>query len=559
MKKILNLIFCLIFSAAASFWATKSLLYSQNSLYNNPHWYTHKQFLVSATHDSLQSLFSRSLFASTAFSKKFFHELIFSKSAYLPQEISFEFKLGQRGYLDIIYNYDEETYQAVRLSRNESFSSAVYKSKPTGEFLSRSPFFYFIEDDKVHSAKLAESNGNVVVYVDNKEIYRTSTQFSRNKIGFFTSLWDLEIKNVKVLDKDSKLHHLAFNYELNFYQFYFKNLVILLGLITSSILIYSFFKKIDRSMASLKFSVLIFASFLLWFIFDFYHYSKIPREFDVRDFSFRNPDHYQFTDFEAIRFNFFKNWYKLFGGKVADIHSYKANGPSQIFSGGIRYCQNSSCDFFSMDSLAPAKKPGTTRIFLVGSSFSANGYGVTNYSDSFFDHLSEVISSKIKKKNFEFYNFSEPGSKVHTIEERLKQNVLNFDADIVIFLYLMDRQDPKAIARMNNFLKSMNKKTIVINPSNDGEDSYSYYPLIDLRRRQFLPLSESKRIFEGEARIIDDLRFSGDIYFMNANDVVRSPDFYNSGNIWWDSVHMTAHGQRLLAKEVGLFIADKIK
>jgi hypothetical protein len=259
-----------------------------------------------------------------------------------------------------------------------------------------------------------------------------------------------------------------------------------------------------------------------------------------------------------MRFSLFKKWHQLLGGKEADLSELQSNGLFRPIPLGIRFCQNSHCDFFNLEESIPVKPTGVKRVFLVGSSFSAN-YGVTNFDDCFFDQMSKTISSKFKNKKFEFYNFSEPGSKVHSVAERLKQNIINFDADIIIFLFLMDHQDPQAIAHMAEFIKSRNKQIFVVNPSNDAEDAYSYFPLINLNMRKHLPLSERNRLFVREASIIDDMRFRGDIFFMNSNDVVRRPDFYNKGNIWWDSIHMTPFGQGLLAREVGQFIALNIK
>jgi hypothetical protein len=560
MRKLLNIILVLVVISLCSLFATKSLLYSQNSFFNSPHWYTHKQFFVSANHDSIQSLFSRSLLTRNTFSgtKNFGHQLIFSKARFLPKEISFKFKLGPKGYLDVIYNYDGDTFDAARLSRTEYLTSASYKAKKSGEFIKREPFFFFIEDNAYHVVKLVEVEGAIKIFVDEKEIFKTSNQFSENQIGFFTSLQDLDVSEVNIVDKNSNIHQLNFDNELDFKKFYFKNFIILFALIASAVTAYSLLFKSEWSTSALKFSSAIFASFLLWFIFDFFYYSKLPKEFDVLSFSFKEPAHSQFTDFEEMRFSLFKKWHQLLGGKEADLSELQSNGLFRPIPLGIRFCQNSHCDFFNLEESIPVKPTGVKRVFLVGSSFSAN-YGVTNFDDCFFDQMSKTISSKFKNKKFEFYNFSEPGSKVHSVAERLKQNIINFDADIIIFLFLMDHQDPQAIAHMAEFIKSRNKQIFVVNPSNDAEDAYSYFPLINLNMRKHLPLSERNRLFEGEASIIDDMRFRGDIFFMNSNDVVRRPDFYNKGNIWWDSIHMTPFGQGLLAREVGQFIALNIK
>ena len=560
MRKFLTIIFSVIILGLCSFVATKSLMYSQNNFFNSPYWYTHKQFFVSANHDSIQSLFSRSLLARNVFSgtKNFGHQLIFSKDHFSPKELTFQFKLGAKGYLDIIYNYDGDTFDAIRLSRTEYLTSSSYKAKNSGEFLKREPFFFFIEDNKYHVAKLIEIDGTIKVFVDEKEVHRTSNRFNENQIGFFTSLQDLDISLVRVVDKNSNTHQLDFKNELNFKQFYLKNFILLLTLVIITVFVYSMISKSHWTNSTLKFSSSLLASFLLWFSFDFYYFSKLPKEFDMQHFSFKEPAQNQFTDFEEMRFFFFKKWHQLLGGKEADLTGLQSNGLFRPIPNGIRYCQNSHCDFFSQEESIPAKNPGTKRVFLVGSSFSAN-YGITNLNDCFFDQMSKTISSKFKNKKFEFYNFSVPGSKVHSVADRLKQNIVTYDADIVILLFLMDHQDPQAIADMTEFIKSRNKLIFVVNPSNDAEDAYSYFPLINFNMRKFMPLTERNRLFEGEASVIDDMRFRGDIFFMNANDVVRKPDFYNRGNIWWDSIHMTPYGQGQLARETGQFIAEKIK
>lgn len=560
MRKILTIIFSLIILILCSYSATKALLYSQNNFFNSPYWYTYKQYFVSANHDSIQSLFSRSLLSrnSLSGSKNFGHQLIFSKDRYLPTEISFEFKLGPKGYLDIIYNYDGEIFDAIRLSRTEYLSSASYKAKNSGQFIKRDPFYFFIEDNQFHKAILKSVESGIKILVDDKEIFATSNQFSKNQIGFFTSLQDLEISNVAVTEKNAQALQLNFKNELNFKEFFYKNFILLLIIVSSTSFLFSLITKSNWTYSFLKLSSAMLTTFFLWFTFDYYYYSKLPKEFDMQHFSFKEPANTPFTDFEEWRFSFFKHWHHLLGGREPDLTELQSNGLFRPIPRGIRFCQNTKCDFFNQEESIPTKVSGVKRIFLVGSSFSAN-YGVTKIEDCFFDQMSKTISEKFKNKKIEFYNFSVPGSKVHSVAERLKQNIIDYDADVVIFLFLMDHQDPKAIADMTAFIKSRNKTTIVVNPSNDAEDAYSYFPLINFNMRKFMPITERNRLFEGEASIIDDLRFSGEIAFMNSNDIVRKSDFYNLGNIWWDSIHMTPFGQGELAREVGLFIADKIK
>jgi hypothetical protein len=137
----------------------------------------------------------------------------------------------------------------------------------------------------------------------------------------------------------------------------------LFALIASAVTAYSLLFKSEWSTSALKFSSAIFASFLLWFIFDFFYYSKLPKEFDVLSFSFKEPAHSQFTDFEEMRFSLFKKWHQLLGGKEADLSELQSNGLFRPIPLGIRFCQNSHCDFFNLEESIPVKPTGVKRVF----------------------------------------------------------------------------------------------------------------------------------------------------------------------------------------------------
>ncbi len=547
LKKIILSVALLL---TGTFFINESLIYSQNNFFLNRYWYPYKIGFFNSYVGAIESFTSRTLLASNRFLTNYNlgSQYIFSQETTNPKEIRYDFRLKKGGYIDLIFNFDESTYEAIRVSRFINYPSSYYKGKISGEFINRTELELDKIDGSTHRATLKNVQGKVVFYLDDKEIYKTNSSFGKSKIGFFSSLSFLEIFNVALTNEFGKVTNMSFSNEQDHKFFFLKNLTIVTaGVLAVYILVFLFYRKNFFSYF-LRASAFVFFTAIFWFCYDFFYYSKIPQRWDFDSASFVSPIGHQF-DFERYRSYFFNQWYSRLGGIELNNYNIEARGLHYHYTHYRRMCSvKQKCIFVDYEGMSSVKPPNTKRLIYIGGSFSDNS-GVTSIDQAFFDKFSlEIIKNyKHKNINLELYNFSFSGGYLSQLIPKVVKIVDKLGVDYVV-VGLFANDDEGGLVQLLDALNPKGIITTYIYPTANPEKSYVFLN----------PKTQQVMITPMDNFLI---RLSTDkaLRIYRADLLSTYPEFYGKGNLWWDQTHMTAFGQEQFALKNAEFMNTVIK
>ena len=173
-------------------------------------------------------------------------------------------------------------------------------------------------------------------------------------------------------------------------------------------------------------------------------------------------------------------------------------------------------------------------LYLGGS--QAKGIGATSIEYS----LPYLIRNQLCE-NCDLIDLSLSGDNILNIQNTLKQNNLIPFPKLVILnnvynnLSLLNNgQFEKTVKEVVHFLIEKGSKVLLIN-----EPSYDPHKVNDYE--------DLKKWFKVEI-------LSGEVFYLEAHDIMRDYTLNNRGSLWWDQIHLTDFGQELLAKHISLSV-----
>lgn len=528
---------------AGSYLLNESLIYSQNNFFVNEHWYSHKQNFLHSYAGGIESIVSRSLLARNRLvaNKNLGHQLIFSNNPELLKEISFEFKIKENGYLDLIYNFDGVSFDGFRLSNSPLYPNIFYKSKLTGEFISSTQYSKVNFNDNVHTATLKSISNKVTLLVDGRNVLTSNNSFTLNHFGFYTSLQNIEIFNVLAITQTNKIINMGFSSSQQKGILLLKNIALVSILIfVASGLFFLIHKKNFLNFA-LQCSLFIFLVSAFWLAFDYNYYSDIHQVWDYQSFSYKTLGS-PIIDLEQLRYRFFKKWNKLVGGIEINKKRLNERGIHYNHILDVRTCSSSN-HCLNIKQVPPARSEKVKRLLYIGASFSANA-GITSFEHSFFDNFSKNIIHNLKKKNIEIetFNLSYPGIRFENKIKELKNKINDYDPNYVIFCFYVEQFEQNIFKDFVHYLSTKNITPIYIFPIINPE-------LIKIPPGKTLT---SRLLLGPELISLNELflDMKDKVYFLNSNQIALDLNFASKGILWWDMGHMTPFGQELLSNEL---------
>jgi hypothetical protein len=480
----------------------------------------------------LESLFGRYVISNNVLSSREFigKQRLFSREKVVPKSIAFEASFGFKGYIDLLFNYDKNTYQALRLSRDPKFPSMVYTSNIEGQFLKayKVPLNYNdLDDKKKYAIELVASQENeLTLKLDGKKILSVPESFNYNFIGLEINIFP-RIYSPQITLKDGGVINADFNSPFNFLKFFTRNFFLLSALVLAFALLS--YKNLYR--AYVRWLVLVIGLGVTWYLFDYLEYSKRNFRWSFPDRAMILPEgSTSIIDYELYRYNFFRQWYEFIGGStyssLPETNDLFLDYPPWTSLG---FCRNENCEK-KMPELE-FKTESTIRFMVLGGSLS-EGLGVNQRDDNFHALIHKELVRRYEKKL--------------TIESTFS----SFD----IFVNIGPQ-----IAKSRDRVKMFKPDYIIFNVTTEFLKRPDVQSLLEEFTKQGIHLSILEHINENpNPKELDefwamDPRNLGDkgnpnvnVHFHYMNAYLHSEENRLTGNLWWDYSHLSTYGHYLL-------------
>jgi len=524
---------------------TESLFYSQNNIIFNSHWETYKKNFYASGANAIYSLLSRTLVANNKLitNKNLGHQINFTKELFKPKQILYKVRLTPNSYIDVLFNANESETDGLRFSTVPGISPFFYKANLKGEFLKKHQLnTASLNMNQAVELELREQEEKILAYADGELLGSLERGFSKAKIGFYTSLDGVIIEKVSFIDSIGKTIVLSFARDYEWWDFFVSNFLIVMIFV---ILINGPYLKFNYQ-RSLKMVAFLFGSGLIWFSFDYFYYSKIPKVWNFKQHVFVNELTSKW-DTERLRYLFFSEWYSALDGEVATEEVLKVRSAYTSIP-GIRLCQKTGCRFFDSEVINNKNRPSDYRIAHVGGSFSDYA-GITVLEDSFFDHFSQRILNK--KPSAEIANLVFSGAIFNLKKEEIEKSIEQYRPDLIVFSLFLDFPDYEP------FLSSLEKWKAA------GIPVVYYFPLseraneiTDSNGNAFTP-----EFIKGRRRkqFWSELKSRNGLSFLDTNKIIQDQKLKTLGWVWWDSNHMTPFAQAFVADIIANFVLKSME
>ena len=477
---------------------TKIFLLYKNTLENNSNWHSSKLYLQegvmgsNAFYENTQALDKEKLNLGAWHG---FQEVMYVDQVN-PRYVDFDFLLTKDSYFYFIFNKNMNVFSAIRISNNSLLPNQFVKSLVSGEFIKTKDIdIPNLKHDEWNHASIIFNNDHITLQINQDFSIDVKVNiFEEQLIGFRGSLQNSFIDNISINNRaSSKIINENFSN--------FKNWKIIFVIVFSimmfiDILFFTVFFKYGKRNKKLSFLKLFILNFVIismslaysYFAY-FYFLGKYP-----------NPD----SLFSKLKFGE-DIWIKLEEDAVNRRIMEKYSHQTEKF-----------------------------RILFIGSS-QTKGAGVL-FKDETFVRLVEnrVNSDEVMTENEEFsvgyelINAGASGAQSKNLLELYKNNWINLKPDLVVINLSNNdayQQDfGKNLQEFVDINKEKNIETIFFLEANSPEKSPS--ELIGHHIMREVAQKNNIKYFDIHSYLMDNIQ---------------------SGIIWWDQVHMTSYGHKLVA------------
>ena len=482
--------------------------------------------------------------------------MILNRHKVILKDLEFSFRIPNNSHLDLLYNFKDGASSFFRLSRSSLHESGMYRIDVRGVYTKFQKIDFSIDSENKHRGRVQQTNEGIVFSVDGKVVaVAHGDKFEKLEFGFESGMVGVLISDIKATDTNGNTIGTSLDNNSGWLKYYFKNLLIGIALLATVFLIATLLKKNGSKavLSSLQFATILGA---LWFVYDFYYYSKKPIHWDrllstTRFYLTPKED----IDFEVVRWHIFSSWARVLGDKPVDQADYEKRFGSYFQNYPLNYCLNIKCS--SMDEKqktepSDERKP-TIRLAMIGLS-ATDSTGIRPGENSTFVEMHKTFFEKNTQKiNVESYNYSQPSlsfkkNGAEFIEE-LSRKKINI---VVILLKVRYATSESEILAFGDFLKKCKElgiKTFYINDPNNPEK------IVYLTQKQVKDIIQVDLLnHESHNKVmypIFDRYRQYDLTVIEPAEVFFDLKNIRVGKIWWDFGHHTSYGHEIYGKWIG--------
>ncbi|MCP4327808.1 MAG: SGNH/GDSL hydrolase family protein [Alphaproteobacteria bacterium] len=542
--------------------ATETVLYSRNTPAHHPEWVLSKTLVSGPLMGDWESVTTRNVLHRNRLRLNEWHgfqEILLDKVTALGS-LHARFMLGAGGYLTAIFNKDAAGYAGVRVSRNPLFPNLFFRASDKGEFIETLPLGDIQIHDGWHDLDLRFDSGRLQVSVNDEVIGEIAvTSRGEQVVGLRSGLHLASIDNVEVRAADGTLLIAEdFRNDRGYWATLFALFAAAFLTVTA---IYVASRRRGRDGKPTLYSLILIEAFLtvvflLYFLFDYYHYSEF---YYVR----KNPDwkvipesttqlevarQYIFTELPFVdleKRDLLSRWPgRLIQFLEADPDDNESHSWLKVARGPVGRQELDPIDD-SQEGVEAylGRKPLdiSTRILLLGTS-QTWGVGGGARNERMAPMLQRALSGQLGPDHeVAIINASRWGSRSGPLLDRYRSHLHLFRPDIVI-VNLSNNDATEGFAEklteMVEFGRNIGAETLFVLEANSSEAG----DRLSVRHE-----------------IMRNVASANDVPVADLHGIMNDPEVYDTGIIWWDRIHMTSYGQRLAAEFIGHAVLENFK
>ncbi|HEX4923927.1 MAG TPA: SGNH/GDSL hydrolase family protein [Bdellovibrionales bacterium] len=536
----------LILSAAAVF--TELFLYSHNTLLENDSWRSRKRDMQMLVMGSNSFLTTRAALAGNALNLGTwfgYNELQFSKPLTLA-EATVNFRLSERAALAILFNREPESFSGLRVSANSSLPSLFFRAKTDGEFVQTRRTDLETVEPGPHELTIKFDENGAKAWLDGRG-FGELPEISLQKGGFGLRSWlePVTITRVTLKTQTGELFEESFRNSRGWWKVLL-SLVLFFGVISA---LYFEVAKIRGTVTRAFFGcsallgvVLLTGTLLL--AFDFFYWSHL--QVDPRAAPLKPADPLFVQKPEALRRDAADFWASIYMYPVANRERLMMRGyPFGNIFERILVCREGACKLLTEEKVQaligqPERGTSPVRVVFVGTSQLA-GAGAAAPDETVMAHVYRELSKSIK--GLELYNLSINGGNTGELFERYKSRFTSLRPRAMIFVLGVNDAHVETFPESLRSFLDYNEKA--------GVESILALEPTSFERPKGTYLLEAYKVIESEAK-------TRGARVGRLNDYMVEPDVRDKGLIWWDFVHLTSYGQKLLAQQLTPLISPPL-
>jgi lysophospholipase L1-like esterase len=447
-------------------------------------------------------------------------------------EAGFRFKIPDNSYLDIILDKQSQEFSGIRLSRSGAFASGYFSSGQDGRFYSFEPVKAGEIGPGWHQARLVFSDKGLSLKLDDGEPIRLNAHHGPARtLGFRAGFFGAVMDDFEARDAHGALFADSFRNGrgwLGLVAIHFALLAAIFGVAAFFLLKGVRWGEARVMNGSLVVAAQIFICLSLFHAFDFFFWSKLPFQTGMRLFSTGQPVPQLL--FERYRSEFFTGWRSLLGKEQDLLKAVSANyPPDRIFQGPI-FCGSSGEACLQNTAYSPGVgKKSCARFLLLGTSQSV-GSGAHSLEQSFFVRLHRGLSKSLAGRCVESMNLSVSGSNLAALADLFRKH-LDFYPDVVVLNFSNNGSSDglyEKLQRIVEVSREIHTRLIFVAEANspDGGENYG--------------LNQKHEIMKRAGQ-------DAGIETFSMQDFLSGEKIPQSGQVWWDHVHLTTYGHALVA------------
>lgn len=538
---------------------TEFIQYSRNVLSLNDRWVSSKLLMQMPPMGAYHFVLTRNALERNQLNLGAWHGFneVHLNQFVQPAEIDYRFRLAPDAYIYFIFNRGVDGHDGIRLSRNERFPSMLYHANRTNKFLARTSLMLPANalNDGWHELRLTFEHQEVIASIDSSFLVSSPASEDPQIIGLRGGYFSSDVDSVRIVGRDGEnLLDESFRNR----QTYWRTMAAVVLITLVPIMISAIPFLLRRRLASqVKPAVLrglltmAVALTILSMIFSFDYFVWSSRYL----YAGYQPGGLRASPLgmhvEGLRARLFQA-----SAELADVAQLKAlpvrkeirqtitawNGSGGIGVANVA-CYNAqdpvpkSLSNQELRSL-PEKTVGTIRVAFLGTS-QTYGEGAETVANTFVARCHTLVAGTLENDLLETYNFSVEGSNSNQLLKEYLESWRFVRPDLLIVNLSNNDSDAASLSAnlrtLVNDVRSMHAQIVFVLEPNSIEGNLVHLKSNHVAIRK---LGEEMKV------PVWDL-----------HDYLSSESFYDSGMLWWDTVHLTNYGQSLTA----WWLADQIR
>lgn len=515
-----------VFLLLNAFLLTEILTYSLNRPILNSRWESIKRNLVLGVMGSDGALIDRSVFAGNRLNlnRWYGHQEFQTRETFDYDSLSFSLFLAEDAYLDFFYASEGDSRNGIRFSVDKKIPSYSFSNMKYYEYGDKQKLDIHPEANRWYQVQLKKENGQLKLVFEKSSFPLTKQNIMRTSIGFRGGALNSSVDNIKILSNGKKVFTESFRFHHN----YSKPLLVhLLILMVFSVLIIVVFHRyrIDLFLIHLLLTTVLLSHYL------FDYYSGSQKDSFVTQRHLIDDQPVGVSLYEVYQFKIVMKW-AAFMGLKPDFKKLleKDYLKDPLYRGPVLCHNNSPCKPLrdKVVKREMAKHPACQRIVFLGGSQTI-GAGASTVAKTF---VAEFHQQYFSKKNINCLMTINLGVSDYDIEEIKDYFIKEYQKERFDLLILNTRAndtDQSIIKPLEEFSSLMAKKKLPIVYLVEAlSEEYEYWPG-----------SREKTIRETAKRY--------DAPVLPLHYFIEEKRLEAKGKIWWDIVHYTDYGHKLVA------------